>query len=118
MSDVSRNAYCGECGCAMDESPSLDPADRPPCSECGSQSRQYRMHLADNAVSVHSHLSLRARTPGERRPFMEQKAGDSFFVARQKWMQLRQVVDRRNNRYFNQVHDPETGEVVRYEDER
>jgi hypothetical protein len=32
-------------------------------------------------------------------------------------MQLRRVVDRRNNRYFEEIEDPKTGEVVRRVDE-
>lgn len=48
---------------------------------------------------------------------MEQKAGDSYSYAQRRWVQLRRVIDRRNNRYQEKIEDPETGEVLRDVDE-
>jgi hypothetical protein len=68
-------------------------------------------------VTMRTELRVKAKSPGEKRPFMEQKVGESYSWARDRWMDLVRVVDRRNNRYRETVRDPETGDVVRDVDE-
>jgi hypothetical protein len=70
-----------------------------------------------STVELHSDLSLKARSPGERKPFLEQKTGDSFWRKAGTWMRRNQIIDRRGNRYVKVVKDPRTGEVVRSVDE-
>jgi hypothetical protein len=60
---------------------------------------------------------MKAKSPGEKKPFMEQKIGDSYSWARDRWMDLVRVIDRRNDRYRESVVDQVTGEVVREVDE-
>lgn len=116
MTDVTQETFCNN-GHRMAESPNLPAGERTPCPQCGSLARRFHVGMEDAAVTIHSNLSVKARSPGKR-AFMEQKVGDSFSIARQKWMQLQQVVDRRANRYIKKVVDPETGEVLRDVDER
>lgn len=89
---------------------------RRPCPVCGSLARDYAITLSDS-ITAHSQVALKAKTPGEKRPFIEQKVGDSYSVSRGRWMRLRQLIDRRHNRYAKKVEDPETGEVLRDVDE-
>jgi hypothetical protein len=64
-------------------------------------------------LEFHADLRLTARTPGEEKPFLEQRSGDSYWHKMAKWMRRIQVVDRRGNRYVKRVEDPRTAEVVR-----
>ena len=107
---------CQDCGATLEEAPSTLPENRQPCPSCGSVARHVMVTVHDT-VTAHASIALKARSPGEKRPFMEQKQGDSFSLKRGRWMQLLQIVDRRNNRYRKRVTDPETGEVLRDLDE-
>lgn len=111
MRRAAQEVFCDN-GHRLTEPASLPAEHRTPCPQCGSLARRFQVGLEDAAVTIHSHLSIKARSPGKR-AFIEQKVGDSFSIARQKWMQIQQVVDRRANRYIKKVHDPETGEVLR-----
>lgn len=81
-------------------------------------SRHVGITLTDTAVTIHESLAVKAKSPGERKPFLESKQGDSYSTKRGRFMTLLQIVDRRNNRYRKLVADPETGEVIRDVDER
>jgi hypothetical protein len=89
---------------------------RKPCPKCGSLSRMAKVHIPAE-VEVHGDLGLRARATGEKKPFLEQKTGDSYWRKMGKWMRRNQIIDRRNNRYVKTVEDPNTGEIVRDVDE-
>ena len=110
------NGFCAGCGEQIGESTETPTALRKPCPNCGSLSRRAK-------VDVHAELELRAdpalkaRTPSERKPFLEEKTGDSFWRRGGKWMRRVQTIDRRGNRYRKRVEDPETGEVIRDVDE-
>jgi hypothetical protein len=51
---------CGKCGRILDESPSLDPSNREPCSECGSVVRKVDLGLTAS-VNVVGRLGLEIR---------------------------------------------------------
>jgi hypothetical protein len=68
-------------------------------------------------LELRGDLGLKARTPGEKKPFIEQKTGNSYWRKMGKWMRRVQIIDRRGNRYVKRVDDPKTGEVVRDVDE-
>ena len=109
----NRRVLCADCktellGWSQDEV----PAERTPCPHCGSLSRLVDVYVTDT-VEVHSMLGVKAKTPGERRPFSEQKVGDEFFRKTGRWHRVRRLVDRRGNRYVEHIEDAETGEVIR-----
>lgn len=108
------NGFCGECGEQTDEPTGME--QRKPCPNCGSLSRMAKVHIEEK-LELHSHLALEARSPGESKPFLEQKTGDSYWRKMGKWMRLNQIIDRRGNRYVKKVEDPNTGEIVRDVDE-
>jgi hypothetical protein len=107
---------CGQCGESLDESSSLPSESRQPCPNCGSLTRRFGVALSAT-LTMKSELRLKAKSPGEKKPFMEQKIGDSYSWARDRWMDFVMVIDRRNDRYRKRVVDPETGEVLRDVDE-
>lgn len=110
------NGLCGECGELTDE-PTGTPVElRKPCPNCGSLSRMAKVHIEEK-LGLHSDLGLEARSPGEKKPFLEQKTGDSYWRKMGKWMRRNRIIDRRNNRYIKKVEDPNTGEIVRDVDE-
>lgn len=108
---------CGVCGELLDERPDLPVGERPCCPRCGSTSRRFGIHL-EGIVELKSQLGLKARSPGERKPFFEQRTGDDLFRKARRWMVLNRIIDRRRNRYFESVEDPETGAVLRHVDEK
>jgi hypothetical protein len=103
---------CGACGEPLDERPNVPVDERQGCPRCGSTSRRFGIHL-ESTVELKSQLGLKARSPGEKKPFLEQKTGDDFFRKAGRWMALNRIIDRRRNRYFERVEDPETGVVLR-----
>lgn len=117
MSSTTPLVRCKNCGAQLAENPSAPVEERQPCPECGSMSRQVGITLTDTAVTIHESLAVKAKSPGEREPFLESKQGDSYSTKWGRFMTLLQVVDRRNNRYRKLVTDPETGEILRDVDE-
>jgi Zn finger protein HypA/HybF involved in hydrogenase expression len=104
--------YCKQCGAELEEPAGTPVAERTPCPRCRSRSRTVGIALA-GTVTPRTTVAAKGKSPSRPKPFMEQKAGDSYSSARGKWMRVLQVVDRRNNRYRKLVTDPETGEVLR-----
>jgi hypothetical protein len=113
--EVKQRTLCAN-GHPLDESPNLSAAERTPCPTCGTLGRRFEVDVSAT-VEVHSSLDMKAKTPGKRRPFVEQRQGASFSYARKKWIQFVRIIDRRGNRYVERVHDPETDEVLRDADE-
>lgn len=114
-SAVSR--FCAQCGEPLAEPPDTPVEEREPCPRCGSRNRLTKVEMEDK-LELHADLSMKTGSPGEKKPFLEQKAGDSFWRKAGKWMRRNQIIDRRNDRYIETVEDPETGEIVRSVDER
>jgi hypothetical protein len=74
-------------------------------------------HVESAELELHSHLGPKVKTPGEKKPFLEQNVGDSFWRKGRRWMHVDQIIDRGRNRYTKKVTDPETGEALRDVDE-
>ena len=69
-----------------------------------------------DTVKMHGSVRVKARTPGERRPFVEGKYGDDLHRASGTWSRLWRTIDRRRNRYQERIVDAD-GAVVRDVDE-
>jgi hypothetical protein len=108
---------CGACCELLDERPDLPVGERLRCPRCGATSRRFGIHL-EGTVELKSQLGLKARSPGEKKPFLEQRTGDDLFRKARRWMVLNRIIDRRRNRYFERLEDPETGAVLRHADEK
>jgi hypothetical protein len=110
------NGFCAECGKQLGEPTGTPMELRKPCTNCGSLNRMAKLEIVSE-TTPHGDLGLKARTPGEKKPFLEQKTGASYWRKMGKWMRRVQIIDRRGNRYVKRVEDPDTGEVVRNVDE-
>jgi hypothetical protein len=115
MSEVRRSSICADCGGAVDELPGAAMEDRSPCPLCGSLYRRVDLQLAGK-IEVRSSLSVKAKTPGEKKPFVEQRVGSSLFRKSGRWSFIDQLIDRRNNRYRKKIVDEESGVVLRDDD--
>jgi hypothetical protein len=107
---------CQDCGTRLPDSTTAPVDERMPCPRCGSLRRHVAISVSDT-ITVHEQLLFKARTPGEKRPFVERKAGDDYSWSRGRWVSLRRVIDRRTNRYQERIEDPVSGEVIRDVDE-
>lgn len=112
----STTVSCGNCGIALSEPSDLPTDRRVACARCGSVARSFAVPIYEN-LAIHEDLRVRARSPGEKKPFFDVKSGSDFWAERGKWMHRVQIVDRRNNRYRKLVSDPATGEAIRDVDE-
>lgn len=112
----SITVHCGECEAELNESHEAPPESRAPCPRCGSLRREVRLYRSDS-VRLYSRLDLKAREPGQSRPYMEQRVGDDLHRDSGVWMHLKRVIDRLRNRYIEHIRNPKTGEVVRDVDE-
>ena len=72
--------------------------------------------MSDTA-RLYSLIGLKAKSPGERKPFKETKIGDSFFRLTGVWHKLVRVIDRRNNHYYEHITDLTTRRVIRHVEE-
>ena len=117
MSGANQEAFCGDCGTELDESPSQAPEKRAPCPQCGSTRRRFAVAMEDAAIEMRSSLRVRAKAGGKGKPFQEEKVGDDYWRKGGRWMTFRRLIDRRRNRYVERIEDPETGEVIKDVDE-
>jgi hypothetical protein len=72
--------------------------------------------LASNAghgITLHDNLQIKVRRGAKGKPVIEQFTGDDLHRKSGRWMHKVQIVDREKDRYFKEVIDPETGEIVR-----
>ena len=107
----STTTECGQCHTHINESPSISLEQRIPCPQCGSLSRHVKVTLEDS-ITVHADLGAKARHPGDKKPFLEQKTGDDFHRESGTWRKRTMVVDRENDRYLKIVIDPATNKEV------
>ena len=63
-------------------------------------------------LEVHADLAAKAKRPGQKKPFLEQKSGDDLHRASGTWRKRTMVVDRDNDRYTKVVTDPKTGKEL------
>ncbi|MGO8943524.1 MAG: zinc ribbon domain-containing protein [Syntrophobacteraceae bacterium] len=115
MPDNNDTVECGECGTLIDSQ--RDTEDhRISCPNCGSNKRNYHVSITDTMVARDG-LGIKAKRPGEKRPFIEDKAMPDFSQSRGKVVLRKQVIDRDNDKYFESVTDYESGEVIHHCDE-
>jgi hypothetical protein len=62
-------------------------------------------------------IGVTAKRPGDRRPYIEDRALPSYSHRYDKVVLREQIIDRENDRYFERVTHYETGEVIHEIDE-
>lgn len=111
------SVQCGNC-----ESPVLEDRnepDRQPCPECGSTRRIFNLAVADT-IQFKQMLGMKISNPsfgGKGHVRVEQLAGDELHRKTRRWFKKERVIDRQNDRYYEKITDPETGQVIHHCDE-
>lgn len=110
------NTYvqCGDCGLPLDEDP--NEPNRRPCPDYGSTSRTFSRDAA-TTVDFKEKVGLKVKDPlltGKNKIRTEQVCGDELNRATGKWIKKERVIDRQNDKYFESVTDPETGETLHH----
>ena len=72
------------------------------------------MEIAAQTISMRTTLEMKAKSPGIRRPWYESFAGVSWSTQFMKFMDKVRIIDRRGDKYFEQVKDPDTLQVVHH----
>jgi hypothetical protein len=112
MSATHDTVECAECGSPIN-SDGDTPDHRVPCGNCGSTNRNYHVSISETVVARDG-IGMKAKRPGEKRPFVEDRAMPDFSRSKGKLVHREQVIDRDNDRYFERVTDYESGEVIRH----
>ncbi len=99
----------------LEESSNIDPADRKPCSGCGSVGRALQVNLFET-VKVHDFLKLRHKIPGRKKPLSEISSGDDFHRDSKTWRKLERVIDRGKDWYTETIKDS-FGEIIEHTSE-
>ena len=102
---------CNNCNYKFDvEDKNVDNIEH--CPNCNSADINRLIILKDN-ISTHENISgFSNKQPGKKKPAVEFKAGQEKSTAYNKWVNKNRVIDRENNRYFECVVDPDTGEII------
>lgn len=86
------------------------------CPACGTQEMSICVFIEENynlAENAKEETKVLQHPPGSKGKFItDMRQGDNYSVGRKKWMQKTRLIDKANNRYFEQVTDPDTGEVI------
>ena len=106
---------CSDCGALIDTE-SDTPENRTPCSVCGKNGRTFNVFIEETII-LRDGLGVKAKRPGESRPYVEDKAMPSFSHRLGKHVLREQVIDRDNNRYFEKITDYESGEIIHHNEE-
>jgi hypothetical protein len=103
---------CSDCGALIDTESDI-PENRTPCPVCGKNGRTFNAFIEETII-LRDGLGMKAKRPGESRPYMEDKAMPSVSHRLGKHVLREQVIDRDNNRYFEKVTDYDSGEVIHH----
>ena len=111
------SVQCGGCGTVLAET--AQQVERKPCPNCGSGLRQINVSVTDE-MSVKEQVGMKAKDAtlsGKKKIRIEQLVGDDLHQKSGKWYKKVRVIDRENDRYFEEVVDPETGAIIHRCDE-
>ena len=101
------------CQTVLDER--ADGTARKPCPKCGAIIREMIVEI-EETVTIHESLRAFGKRPGLGMLF-DSVSGDDFGVTTQRWFSKVRLIDRGNDRYYEKVWDPETGDVIHECDE-
>ncbi|MCH7528171.1 MAG: zinc ribbon domain-containing protein [Candidatus Marinimicrobia bacterium] len=116
MPETGRIRECDDCGEILDEPMDQSGTDQMPCPNCESLQPHVRLSFSET-LPLHEKHELKIRGPEGGKPRYESVQGDDLHRKSGRWMQLKRIIDRVNNRYQEIITDPETGEVVHKNEE-
>ena len=106
------SVQCGGCNALLDET--AQQTERLPCPNCGSSLRHINVSVSDE-IQIKEQMGMKAKDPtkpGKQKIRIEQLVGDDLHRNSGKWYKKVRVLDRENDRYFEEVVDPDTGKVI------
>lgn len=112
MSEVMKNSVCADCGTPIDEARDTAEA-RAVCPFCGGSKRNIHVSIQESATGRDG-LGLKARRPGQKKPYIEAKRGPSHSHRLDKLVERERLIDRDNDKYLEKVTDYETGETLHH----
>jgi hypothetical protein len=92
--NVEPTVRCGVCLAILVEHTNTPLEQREPCHECGSLGRRFDVPVS-TTVESHAQVGIKARTPGDKRPFQEGKYGDDVHRKSGIWHVVERTIDRR-----------------------
>ncbi len=69
------------------------------------------IHVSDS-IGVSEKVNGKSKEKINKRPEYEFKAGDSYFRDRKKYVDRVMIIDRKHDKYFEQVVDKQTGKII------
>jgi hypothetical protein len=105
---------CGDCGYNFGEYPAGMEQTREPCTRCGSETRNVRKTLRATVTPRASlgYEAFPAGTKSKRRRFAWGFTGWDFSFILGRFVRKDSSFDKRRNRRYEHLEDPETGEVL------
>jgi len=86
---------------------------RDPCPKCGATIGRHVFVAASDAMQAREYVRTKGKRPGEKKPYIEIQAGEQLSVAKGRFIEKYQRIDRDRDEYEKSVTDPATGEVMR-----
>jgi len=112
MNNNAKTTKCADCGAQIaSEADALDMSR--PCDACGSTKRVYSVSVAETLM-VRDGFSLKAKRPGQNRPYLEDLSMPEYSHSRRKYVHRQRVIDRDNDQYIETITDYENGEVIHH----
>ncbi len=107
---VDDNIYCVTCGKIKDDKF---------CNNCKKETSNLKKIFVSDTVVVETSLGIKARNPEKKRPTFEfwdryRKSGDPGI---KKGVREKRIINRKEDLYYHQIIDKNTGEVIHEENE-
>ena len=111
MQSDTNSVRCGNCGLQLDEDASTSTENRLPCPACNSLTRAIDVSVYDE-VTTKERLGMKGRHRDGGKPFIEQVHGADWHRDTRTWRHIDRIIDRENDKYYEVVKDPKTGEIL------
>lgn len=116
MTDVSGTVQCGQCEAFLIDETPYDAGTKP-CPICGSSLRSISMSIREE-VRLYEQFRTRHKERGTKGYVLDELSGDDYTHATDSFNKKVRIIDRRNDRYFEQVTNSITGEIIHHRDEK
>lgn len=113
--EVSGEIVCTDCGAKLPDE-WIGSAERGSCPECGSTYKTINLDITEHtALQIHDCIEGKIKDSNynaRRNPRYEFFEGNDIRKRDGKWMQKTRIIDKYNDKYVEEVIDPETNEIV------
>lgn len=100
-----RQFSCNQCNKFFESEDALK------CPFCGSENLTIHLKVCDR-ISLNESISGKVKEEGIRKPRKEFFYGADYSYDRKKYVDKTRIIDRENNRYYENVEDKDLGEVI------